>query len=80
MSDLPDGWRRSAKGNAWRFTGDVERQGRLDGDEKKQIVTVYEIGDGRDAGKFKYVCEGEFSDQAYDDEADAIEAAEEEWC
>jgi hypothetical protein len=67
---LPDGWWWSANDNP------VMRAG---ADESGEYVTVIEIERGRYEGMFKYICDGEWSDEAYDSIEEAIDAAEEEY-
>lgn len=65
-------WQENAKGNFYCFTtvGGV-----------KQTVTVFEttvkFGPRRDESVWKFVCDGDFSDDAYDTPEEAMEAAEE---
>ncbi len=65
-------WQQSEKGNFYCFT--------TVGGEK-QVVTVFEstvkYGPSKGDIVWKFVCDGEFSDDGYDTAEEAMEAAEE---
>lgn len=70
MAKVKD-WQQNAKGNFWCST--------TIGGERK-VVTVFEttvkFGAREGDEVWKFVCDGEFSDDAYDTAEEAMEAAE----
>lgn len=63
-------WKRTDKGNLTRRFQDE--------DGEWHSVTVFEATSGPNEGSFKFVCEDEFSEVAFDDEFDALHQAEQD--
>lgn len=59
-------WRESAKGNWWTTTTIAG---------EKKYVTVFKLKNGGNAGMWKFVCNDEFSEEAYRTADDAMAEA-----